>query len=155
MSAPNPNWTRWIHASITKHYLDNVATVDFPCKIRQASDVNVPSWFELRIDGPEIGQFTANEWYLALEINILISTDKNSANMWQHETNCGVIQGHWGTSFEITKEGDEAGDDNTHVGCLQLQTGRDHSRELSNFGNIERNVPLLQSMSEAHYQMFL
>ena len=155
MSAPDPNWTRWIHASVTKHYLDNVATGSLPCKIRQADDINAPSWFELRIDGPKIKEYTANEFELIIEINILLTTDNNSAKMWQHETNCGIIQNHWTNQFTINKEGDEVGDDASFVGCLELMQGRFHSREMSHFGNIEKGVPLKQSMTEAHYQMFL
>ena len=156
MSQINPNWDRWIFASVSNHFNTLAIAVPLPLFIEgQHRDTReIKDFFELRLDGPRMTEVSANNWQIRIEINCLVQSAMDETNYHRIRQNTGVVAAMF-TGIGIFKYGDGLDDDQSQIGCmilLQDKRGRDFL-EISHFGQIEPATKLLQSTVEGHYEM--
>jgi hypothetical protein len=152
----NSNWPRWLFASITKYFNDNRNNIAMFIEGQDRETERLDSYFELRIDGPFILQQSKDYWQLDVEINVLICVTKSRTDFHKQFRLQGALAKLF-TDIPIYKLGDGPDDDQTILGCLKLspsQNFRDAVR-VSNFGQIQPELPLLQSTIEAHFEITL
>jgi len=85
MAAVNPNWHRWIYASIAKHVAALVASpivFDFGGK-RMATWEQSTHRAEVTISGPVTTRFSRTAWAVEVDVFVVVSSDL-SANNYAH-----------------------------------------------------------------------
>lgn len=119
-------------------------------------DLSKSEYIEIRVDGPYVDERTKDDFMLKLEVNLLIQTIINpQKNIYRHAEMEGVCVSAMIT-IPIYKLGSEAADDQSQIGCLDLNTDepRDHIM-VHNFGQIETDIKLQQATVEGHYKIEL
>jgi len=156
--AVNPNWNRWLFASISQHFYDGIGTL-LPLYIeaqwRGDVERTTPDFAELRIDGPYITEVSNNYWRHYLEVNVLIHSSIGT-NYHMIHTSTGLICSIF-TDIDLYKYGNTINDDDSIFGCLKLlQDSRGRDRiQVSHYGQIEPNLKEVQATVEGHYEVFL
>lgn len=156
--AMDKNWSRWIFASITKHF-DDIINLDVFIEGMDRQTKDLKKFAEIRVDGPKMNELNADYWRLYIEINILIQTVMDDSNLHLHWDNIGDVNMAFTRRISVYKYADKNGQngDGSQLGCFQLVIDR-YDREnivTSNFGQIDKNVKLQQATVEAHYELFL
>jgi hypothetical protein len=162
-TTPNPNWTRWIWASVGKHFLVNVATPNsIPFLVegideRDTTFMESPDRAELRINGPDTRELSAGYWRLWVEINVLVTTymDGQQKNAYTLESNLGLFHEAADTVIPVFRYGDGVDDDGTLLGCLSPRTGKNDSLRIVHFGQLNRTERLKQGVVDGRYVMYL
>jgi len=130
--------------------LDGDAFVYVEGQIRDTSTQT--SYYEVRIDGPDITQFNHDRYKLRSEVNILCSANHiEDENMHRIYHMAGLVASLFIPGIPIYQYGD--GD--AQLGCAELiQDLRKRERiQTSHFGQIDPNVPLMQATVEGHYEL--
>ena len=158
MSA-NPNWPRWIFATVSKHFTEAAQEAELPLFIegQHRSTRKYKDLLELRMDGPTLREPSKGCWYLRLEINILIQSTMDDKNYHRIHQNVGVVAAAFEKAISVYKYGNNPQDDKTFVGCLQLIQNRETRDfiEINHFGQIDPKTNLMQASVEGHYKMVL
>lgn len=160
MSA-NPNWPRWIFATVSKHFTDAAAVANLPMFIegQHRNTRKLKDFFELRMDGPTLREVSKGCWVLRIEVNILVQSTMNDSNYHRIHQNVGILSAAFVKSIAVFKLGkdDPDPDDQTFLGCLNLLQNRESQDflEINHFGQIEVNTKLVQASVEGHYSMLL
>jgi len=113
-------------------------------------------FIEFRQDGPYLTEVCKGVWRVFIEVNILVQSAMDDKNFHRIHTNVGIVAAAF-TSIPVYKYGNNAQDDQSLLGCLQLVSdARGKERiQISHFGRIDVGTPLHQSTVEGHYEMFL
>jgi hypothetical protein len=153
----NPNWTRWIHASISDYFKDYGRRIGLSIQVEGQDKPKRPEdWVELRWDGPLANETTRNNWILELDINCLISSVLGRKDVHKHKRIVGEIQSVMPKDFPIYRFGDDPIIDTQDLlGCMTLRPDNREGIITSYFGQIDVDVLLEQSSVEAHYRMHL
>lgn len=139
----NKNWTRWIRASIYKHfntYRENLILF-FEPQERISRE-----YVEVRANGPIYIQLNRKEYDVLIDVSTIITTivSKDMYNIFKRQ---GIVESIMGKPINVLKYGDGDGS----LGCLKL-----NGRLVSNyFGKIAHDVTLEQATVEGQYQMTL
>lgn len=154
--AMNPNWPRWIFASLSKHFYDRRGGYAFYIEGQERDVPAPPQLIELRVDGPYATELTMNHWRLYTEVSVLVQCTKDMADYHLIHRITGLVAAAF-TDLPVYKYGDGDDDDQTQFGCMQLiqDIGRRERIQINNFGQISQDVPLLQSSIEGHYELLL
>jgi hypothetical protein len=145
----DPDWAKWIHASIATHFENaaNTAGLAFLLEgdVNRAGVNNQEDWVELRIDGPDYYSAGNNRYRANVEVNVLVNTivapDKN---MYANITNCGVMAEAM-TTIPIS-------DTVNIIACLDPNKDR---IETNNFGQVQDRTDLVQATVEGHFDATL
>jgi hypothetical protein len=152
------NWSRWIFASMVKHF-DSLKQ-DWPlhCEGHHLGDNDENAkHLEFRMDGPRYTQLSANEYRIKVEINILASAVMNDSDLYLLLEGLGIAAEAFHNAIPVYKYGDGLGDDGTLLGCMQLLTDTLGKQGVKtyNFGQIHQTQKIQQGTVEGHYVMFL
>jgi hypothetical protein len=152
----DPNWPRWIFASVSKHFQDRRGTLTFYIEGQERDSPMPTDLLEFRMDGPYETEISKNYWDLYIEVSILIQAMKDDKDYHRIHRYCGLVAQAF-TSIPVYKYGDGVDDDQTLLGCLNLvqNVGKHERIQINHFGQIEKDTPLLQSSVEGHYRMDL
>jgi hypothetical protein len=164
----NPNWQRWIKASVIKNFTDpDVIPVsadgdDRDAKERDSAEVRMdgPRFFE---DGRDANGNTVYRIWLA--INVVVNSVMNR-DTYNHERNIGTVQAMFLESIPVKMYGDPDANGLTYgqngytpiqLGCLRLQFDGFNGEVLrtNNLGQIEKTYRFQQATIEGHYRMEL
>lgn len=144
---------RWIIASVSRHFEDRRQGIPMfiEGQIRQTRELE--DFIEIRIDGPNYTELSKSFWRVYIEINVLIQSVQDKKDRFRIYKSTGVVASAFENVISIFKFGDEAGDDDSLVGCLKLQGDRSARErvQISHFGQIEPQTGIFQSTVEAHY----
>lgn len=167
MSA-NRNWSRWIFASISKHFQDKIdATFNsnpggVVPKLYIEGDERITAdleqYFELRMDGPSFKELDKDFWIIDIEINILVTAKKNSTDFSTHLIYdlAGMIVSAFKNGIKVYKYGDRDEDDQSFLECLQLHPQNAQDAILVTYlGDLGPDVTVTQAAVEAFYRMHL
>lgn len=154
MPAINANWARWILASASDHFETGRDSIPFYMEGADFSSENDDQWVEFRLDGPDIKQISYNYWRFDIEINLLVSSVMDHEDFHKQVKLVGQFA-NLVNVIQIYKYGNQVGDDDSFIGCLELRKDLDEVVVISNFGKIRPDTRLIQSTIEGHYQMFL
>jgi len=155
----NPNWPRWIFASLSKHFADAMEVAKIPLFIEgQYRDTDeLKEFVELRMQGPTYRQISKGCWWLRVEINILIQFTMNDKDYHRPHQMVGIVAAAFKDAIIAYKKGKGPDDDQTVLGCLQLlQDSRSREfLETHQFGQIDKKTNIIQAAVEGHYKMIL
>lgn len=116
-----------------------------------------PKHFELRIDGPYFrNNGSRGETCSYIEVNLLGNSTRNQDNFYERHNLQGFMTWLLNRDVCIYRTGNEGkveADDNTVVGTMQLLPA--DMIKVSDFGMVDTNTEVYQSVAEAHYEMFL
>jgi len=157
----NPNWPRWIAASISVYFKTVLDAVNLPMLV-DGIDEREPEKMhynhaELRVNGPFITEPSHNYYILNVDINVLFTElmSDSKDNAYDIATWCGIVQTVMGSTIDIFRYGNEEGDDQEWVGCLVPRTGRYDSNRVLHFGQISRVDRVRQSEVDGRFKMEL
>jgi hypothetical protein len=151
----NPNWNRWIRASVNKHFATALTTYNPIIEGVKRTDLSNTDICEIRMDGPYTQEISRNIFDITIEVNILIQTAiTRSTNLYRHETTLGDVNAAF-VSIDVFKLGDESGDDGSQIGCLTRKDSPQYPIRTSDFGQIESSLLLRQATVEARYNITL
>lgn len=152
----NPNWDRWIFASICKFFTDRADGLIMYVEGTEHPAPTEASYVEIRTTGPITKQLTSNSFKLDVIINALINV------LGEHGDNhliyriTGKIASIFQSCIPVFKFGDTADDNPTiQIGVLQLTPNGGRDIETSHFGQVAPDVKLLQSTVEGAYKIYL
>lgn len=149
------NIGRWIYSSIAKHF-GAYATQATPLYIEgQTPKEPTIDRAELRVNGPFFSHPVKNEWYLDVEVNLLLSCGLLEQDVYKVWAMIGQYIEAFSDSIEVFKYGDGPTDNGDSLGCLILQHDRGDDILLTHFGQVDPNVRVVQSSLNALYNMCL
>lgn len=143
---------RWIKASVSEHFIANKSSYDL--YIEGHVRLKDPqTGFELRINGPDIKEYSKGYNKVSLEINVLIRTLRDSKDQYSHEKAVGIVVKAFTNTITIYKYGNGVDDDSTMLGCIALQVNP--GIKVTNFGLVQPQSNLEFTTVEALYEMTL
>lgn len=153
----NPNWPRWIAASIHKHFKTEVpSTLPLYIEGQPHSENTVPDYAELRFDGPYCHEDARDQWVLDVEVNVLVCSIPDERDTHRIFKGVGIIAAAMKPIIKVYKFGDGPDDSaSVLVGCLFIKQNFNQTIFIAHFGQIDPKVSLLQSTVEAHYKIEL
>lgn len=149
----NPNWSRWIAASINKHFNDVLSASNLPLYIEgtdRRTDC-IQDYAELRYTGPRFTELSRNYWQIDIDLDVLVVSKTNDANIYTPETEVGVVLAAFTEDIAVFTYGD---DPNVQLGCFRLSPDNP-GVIVNNFGYPRDQVRLRQASVEATYRMNL
>ena len=154
----NKHWPRWIFASVTKHFGDNLEDLDvfYEGQKRSAEDYST-DLVEVRVDGPYFLQLGATLWLAKMEANLLVQAAMDDHDFHKIHSMVGIVAKAFTSGIVVYKYGDGPDDDDSIIGCLELlQDRRDRDLlTINHFGQINPDRQLLQATVEGHYSIQL
>jgi len=153
----NPNWDRWIFATMSGKYKTQFES-DFSIFI-EGTHRGLPTNTELlefRMDGPMRKQPSKGYFILGVEINLLVRSFMDDKDFHKMRRSCGMVATWLAQNHCIYRYGDGPYDDNSLLGTLQLKnrTFREEVR-VNHFGQIDPQYQLEESTIEASFEMHL
>ena len=111
------NLDRWIISSIAK-YFNDICTVDFMAEDQVRDTAALSSWVELRINGPNIREWSKDVYTINLEVDLLISVRASESNIYLIHELAGIFESSC-DNIPVYKYGD----DDSYLFCLPLDSG--------------------------------
>jgi len=162
MPAANPNWVRWVFASVATYLKEVAKQANIPVLVEGLDErtdalMKATDRCEVRISGPFSRELSHNYFRLEVDVNVLFYTRlEESKNRYGILKIIGDFQEAMDSNIPVCKCGDEPGDDETaSIGCLAPRNGRNDSIRVLHFGQIDPTDRLKQSMVDARYVMEL
>lgn len=160
---PNPNWTRWIFASVTEHFSSTVAIPNSIPMLTEGIDerddkfMSEPDRSELRINGPFSRELSPRYWRIWVDINILVTSyfGGDTKDAYTFERNIGLFHEFADTDIPILRYGTGVDDDGLLLGCLRPRNDKNDSVRVLHFGQINRVDRIKQGQVDARYIMYL
>jgi len=158
----NPNWARWMFASIA-HILKTVAINNSIPVIVEGMDEETDGFshatdrVEIRISGPYTRPLAGGEYHIFMDVNILFTSRFDGAGKNRHTIlkNVGLYQEAMDKVINVYRYGSEIGDDDSFLGCLTPRKGKNDTVRVIHFGKIDPTDKIRQSMVDARYEMYL
>jgi hypothetical protein len=162
MADINPNWARWIAASLAVYYKVVADALNIELLVEgvdeRESEKMEADRAELRVNGPFINQWSRGDFQLDVDSNILLTDlmageGENSYNLM---TWAGYFQQAAEKSIPVYRYGPDTGgvDDGSWVGCLTVRD-RKKGPALYHFGQISTNDRVRQAAVDTQHRMFL
>lgn len=141
----NPNWSRWIFASLSTHF-DSLRE-EIPFFIEgQIRPTDVSNFAELRMDGPFFTQLSSTYWEIAILPSILIQIVQDD-DLHKLDRYIGIFASAFRNTIEIF----QYGDDDLFLDCLFIQG----QIRVDKFGQTQAATRVAQATIEANYKMRL
>jgi hypothetical protein len=150
----NQNWTRWIFASLTKHFDSKKQTVAFYIEGDEQVYSEKKDYFEFRINGPDVWEQSKNTFKIEVTVNILVVHKLGQGNLHTLQRSIGIAQAAFEKNISIMKFGNGV-DDNPLIrfGCMTLNNDRE-SLTVAQLGQVNPEVKELQAMVQGTYCMY-
>ncbi|MHC4704975.1 MAG: hypothetical protein ACYTFQ_30870 [Planctomycetota bacterium] len=162
----NPNWTRWVHASVANYYSNIAAALNSGNGLelivegideREAEKMDVDH-AELRINGPFIHNPSEGYYRLDVDINVLMTDlmGGTSENPYDLQQWTGAFQQAAWETIPVYRYGPDTGgvDDGTFLGCLTLR-GRKETVKAFQFGQLSVDDRVRQAAVDSRHTMEL
>jgi hypothetical protein len=158
----NPNWARWVFASVATYLKEVAADAEIPVLIegldeRTTEFLNVTDRCEVRITGPFTQELSHDYFRVEVIVNVLfVSRYEEQKNQYAAIQKTGMFQEAMDGPIAVYKYGSLPGDDeHAMVGCLSPAQGRNDAIRVMHFGQVDPTDRLKQSMVDARYRMEL
>jgi hypothetical protein len=156
----NPNWARWVFASVATYLKDVAKENGLPVLIEGLDDrttefMEATDRCEVRITGPFTREVSRNYFQIEVVVNVLfLSRYEEQKNRYAIIQKTGVFQEAMDGPVAVYKYGNGPDDDeHALVGCLLPVQGRHNAIRVLHFGQINPTDRLKQSMVDASYRM--
>ena len=147
------NLPLYILTSAGKHFTEGITGVKTFVEGAEERDLSGENdWVEIRVDGPNVSEVSKDLLRVFCEINLLVCTHMDVTAPFEHVTNVGKVANVF-EDFYIYRYGG----DKSKVGMFKLQPTTDvkDKIQISNMGQIDPSIKLLQTTIEGHYEMFV
>lgn len=158
----NPNWARWIHASIGKYLKDVADTISIPSLVEGVEDrddtfMESPDRVEIRVNGPFTKELSAGYHRLYVDVNVLVNSVMGGATKTAYKLDeiLGVFHNAMDGALATYRFGTGPDDDDSLLGCLTPRPGKNDSIRVLHFGQLDRTDRIKQGMVDARYVMYL
>jgi len=162
MADINPNWPRWIAASLAVYYKAVADALSLQLLVEgideRESEKMEDDHAELRVNGPFIRQLSAGYFQLNVDSNILLTNlmggeGENTYNLMNW---AGAFQQAAEKSIPVYRYGPDIGgvDDGSLVGCLSVR-GHKEGPDLFHFGQVSVDDRVRQAAVDTQHWMFL
>ncbi len=152
----NPNWARWIMASVAKHFAPTATALNIPMLVDgiddRSTEVMEENHAEMRLTGPFVQKQSRNIYRIDVDVNILLTNLMQAENAYDLQTWCGQFQEAAQGPINVYKWGSEVGDDGTYVFCLTPRKSRMDMIRVLHFGQIGKVDRIRQSMIDVRYE---
>ena len=158
----NPNWTRWIHASVAVHFKAVADTLNLKLIVegideRESEKMNVDH-AELRINGPMIHNSSHNYYKLDVDTNILMTDLMGGAHEDPYDLQrwTGAFQQTAWDRIPVYRYGPDISgvDDGSYLGCL-VPRSRKESAKAFQFGQVSVDDRVRQAAVDTRHVMEL
>lgn len=147
----NPNWPRWIFASICKHAEDNRQSVKLFIEGGKRVTDDSEDRFELRTNGPIFSEISQGVYRVEITVNLLISCKINQQDYYNLQRKEGIALGII-TPIGLYKYGTETGIDTGELfACMNLWQGP----VITHYGQLKPSIEVLQTTVEGRYKVLL
>ena len=157
----NPNWSRWLMASIAVYFKTVADAIPLPLMVAGVNEIVAEEQqndhAELRVNGPAITEVSKNFYHIEVDINILVTDlmKTTGENAYDIQTWCGLFQEGMAGPIPIYKYGSEAGDNSSEIGCLIPRDNKYDKIRVLHFGQINDVDRVRQSMVDGTFRMDL
>ena len=152
----NPDWYRWIVASISKHFDSYKGTYFLYIEGDERDTDDIADFAELRTDGPFISQPCKGVKYLDIEINLLIQSAMDQEDLYAGVRAVGQFATGFTQVIKVFKFGNGVNDDDSLLGCLRTRAKRyEDTIDIGNFGIVHQDTKLTQYTIEGNYRLEL
>lgn len=159
--AVNPNWARWAFASIATPFKKLAKDAGIPALMegldeRTTEFMEAANRVEIRMSGPFTKELSKDYYELGVDINVLF-TSRYEANGNQYDIIkiVGLFHEAMDNPIPILRYGDQAGDDESLVGCLLPRDGRNDAVRVFHFGQTDQTDRQKQVMIDARHVTYL
>ena len=156
----NPNWARWVFASVATCLKQVAQGQQLPVLIegldeRTTEFMSATDRCEVRITGPFTREVSRDWYQIEVVVNVLfVSRYEEQKNQYAIIQKMGVFHEAMDGAIAVYKYGSGADDDeHVLVGCLSPVQGRHDAIRVMHFGQIDPTDRLKQSMVDARYRM--
>jgi len=156
----NPNWARWVFASVATYLKQVAQQQQLPVLIegldeRTTEFMSATDRCEVRITGPFTREVSRDWYQIEVVVNVLfVSRYEEQKNQYAIIQTTGIFQAAMDGAIAVYKYGNGADDDeHVLVGCLSPVQGRNDAIRVMHFGQIDPTDRLKQSMVDARYRM--
>jgi hypothetical protein len=161
MSA-NPNWARWVFASLATYLKQVAEDADIPVLVegldrRTTEFMNATDRAEIRITGPFTRHPSKGYYEVSVDTNVLfLSRYEEGKNQYDILKAIGLFHEALDGPIAVYKVGKEAGDDeHAFVGCLEPRRAKGDVVRVLHFGQSDLVDEIKQSLVDARYVMEL
>jgi len=156
----NPNWARWVFASVATYLKQVAQSQQLPVLIegldeRTTEFMSATDRCEVRITGPFTKELSRDYFQVEVVVNVLfVSRYEEQKNQYAIIQKTGVFQEAMDGSIAVYKYGNGPEDDeHALIDCLSPAQGRHDAIRVMHFGQINSTDRLKQSMVDARYRM--
>lgn len=167
--AANPNWARWIFASVADVLKEVATDASLPVLVdhldeRSDAFMKASDRVEIRITGPFSQQISHAYHRVQVDVNVLLTSryDGPSKNAMSILKFAGLFHEAMDSPipvFNYGNEPDDFDDDNpssqVFLGCLTPRPGRNEAVRVFNFGQNDKTDKLKQTVVDARYVIYL
>lgn len=158
--AYDPNWPRWVQASVADHFKSVATAQQYPALVegideRTTEFMESTERLEIRVNGPFIKELSKGYWHFQVDANILIFShmDGSLPNAYSGTIMAGYMAQAASQPISVYKYGTGVDDDQSLIGCLTLRRGDDESVKVFHFGEINREDRLRQMGVDVSLEM--
>lgn len=165
----NPNWARWIFASVADSLKAVATTVSLPVLVehfdeRTAAFERASDKAEIRITGPFTQELSHGYHRIWVDANVLLTgrydgAKKNAATILKI---AGLFHEAMGSPIPVWNFGNEPGDyvaddpsTQVYLGCLVPRPGKNDSIRVLHFGQMDKTDKIKQTEVDARYVLYL
>lgn len=159
MSTINKNWPRWFFSSVSKHFYSRRNTIPMFIEGQYRQQDEETKLLELRMDGPYFTEISRGLFRCFVEINVLAQASQSDSDFHIIHDLVGIAAAAFTDGIQIFKYGPTSNPDNdgSLLVCLsRIDDARGKERvQISHFGKIETQTPVIQATVEGHYEGFI
>jgi len=152
----NKNWPRWVFASVSKHFDDRRQGLPLFIEGQHRDTRSLKDFIELRMDGPQFTEINRNYYRLYFEVNILVQSTMDETSYHRIHQNVGIVAAAFST-IGLLAYGNGPDDNHEQWACAQLiqDTRKRQHLDIFHFGQIDKQLKLIQATVEGHYETYL
>lgn len=146
---------RWIAASLQVHFNTLIAGITVFNEESERTTYDNADWVEVRFDGPHTTKQQQDCFKVEVDVNLLISTSKDETDIHQHSRNIGLARKAMTQCISVFRYGDGPDDNDEQIGILSLRQDLDRRLRVNRWGEVDKDLRLIQASVDGTYQMEL
>ena len=148
----HPQWSLWIIRSLSSYFKLALAAYTIYIEGDYHDTNELPIFFELRVDGPDIEEVSKDDYELTIITNIVAQIAMVDDEVALDDKYLGLIASVADVGISIYRYGlvgEHSDNDDSLLGCLKVIKGP----TIHKFGQIDANIKELQGTVETHYML--
>jgi hypothetical protein len=156
--AADPNWARWVFASVATFLKGVAKTNNLPSIIEGVEDrtktfMASPNRVEIRISGPFVREPSYGHFKIVAEANVMVTSTYDKPNRYDFAKITGIFQQALNLPIPVYRYGDQPIDDGSYVGHLIPRNNKADTIRVMNFGQYNTTERVRQSIVDTVYYM--